>query len=90
MGRRKNQNLHSIYQRQAEVLGKSQAQSSASDDGQRLLHLQNATSKSETTTQHSRAQDAVERDAVRSKIGIACQMINKLISDIGSRQASRG
>ncbi len=47
-------------------------------------------SKNKTTSQQSRTQDAVKRDAVRSKIDIACQMINKLIADNGSRRACRG
>lgn len=88
-GRRKNRNVQSIYQRQAEDLGKSQAQTTANDGGQGL-NLQTPNAKSETTSQHSRAQDAVERDAVRSKIDLACKMINTLIADNGSRRACRG
>ncbi|KAK4017436.1 hypothetical protein OUZ56_032747 [Daphnia magna] len=78
-GRGKNRNVQAIYQRQAEDLGKSQAQSTANDDGQGL-NLQTTNAKGETTPQHSRAQDAVERDA----------MINKLIADNGSRRACHG
>ncbi|KAI9551202.1 hypothetical protein GHT06_005386 [Daphnia sinensis] len=88
-GRRNNRNVQSIYQRQAEDFGKSPAQSTVNDDG-RGLNLQTPNAKSETTSQHSRAQDAVERDAVRSKIDLACQMISKLIAENGSRRACRG
>ncbi|EFX63289.1 hypothetical protein DAPPUDRAFT_119343 [Daphnia pulex] len=88
-GRRRNRNVQSIYQRQAEDLGKSQAQATANDGGQGL-NPQTPNAKSETTSQHSRAQDAVERDAVRSKIDLACKMINTLIADNGSRRACRG
>ncbi len=87
-GRRKNRNVQSIYQRQAEDLGKSQAQTTANDGGQGL-NLQTPNAKSETTSQHSRAQDAVERD-VRSKIDLACKINNTLIADNGFRRACRG
>ena len=88
-GRRKNRNVQSIYQRQAEDLGNSQAQTTSNDGGQGL-DLQTPKAKSETTSHHSRAQDAVERGAVRYKIDLACKMINTLIADNGSRRACHG